>query len=86
MDIKYDEKGRILSCSTVKKVERGKNILKVPEKALPEDFLATFALGKYRVSKGKIVENKNFIPPDEDAEISFLELAPGIPQKPKKKT
>lgn len=67
MVIQYDEKGRIFSCNADKfeaKLKPGKLIIKVPDHGLPEDFQATFALGKYLVRKGIIIENKKFVPPE----------------------
>jgi hypothetical protein len=71
MEIKYDKKGRILSCSRLKGIERGKQIIELADNDLPEDFFARFAFGKYIVKKGKIVENPEFIPP-EPAKSSLL--------------
>jgi hypothetical protein len=60
MEIKYDNKGRILACSVLAGKENGK-VLKISESKLPRDFLATFALGKYLVKNKKIVANKDSI-------------------------
>jgi hypothetical protein len=64
MVIKYDKTGHILSCHADEIMVKGKNTLRVSDKTLPEDFLTMFALGKYFVRKGKIVENKKYRPPE----------------------
>jgi len=52
--IKYSDMGDILSVSSREGIERGKNIL--PVEKIRDDFLATFALGRYTVIGGKLVE------------------------------
>jgi hypothetical protein len=67
MIIRYDDKGRVLSCtvdSWAADGHAGDRVLRVADDELPEDFLATFALGKYVVRRQKVVENKDFAPPD----------------------
>lgn len=58
MNIRYDDKGNILAAGTADEINVGQ-ILSVSN--VPEDFLTTFARGKYIVQNGEIVENPNFI-------------------------
>ena len=85
MVIKYDKKGRILSCSTEERKASGKYILEVSDETLPEDFLEMFALGKYYVRKNKIAENKKFKRPAA-TEMPFVQLTNEVVQKTKKRS
>lgn len=59
MDLKFDKNtGRILSCIVSGKLPPSEEVLSLAEEELPEDFMATFPLGKYLVKNGEIVENK----------------------------
>ena len=62
MIIYLDKKERILSCGGPGIQRKGQTIIDVPDKSIPKDFLATFALGKYTIRKEKIIENKSFKP------------------------
>jgi hypothetical protein len=83
MEIKFDNKGRIVSCSIKEKEKKGKYILNIQEDKLPADFLATFALGKYFVHNGKIVKNKKFRLP-KMAELPFSNFLTETQKKPRK--
>lgn len=66
MDIKFDKKtGRILSCTVEGKIRKAGDVLRIADDALPDDFMATFAQGKYLVQKGKIVKNKAYRKPKD---------------------
>jgi hypothetical protein len=64
MKITYGADGRILSCSVDEAEIEHERVLQVPEDQLPDDFLSTFALGKYHVEDGELVENPDFVPPE----------------------
>jgi hypothetical protein len=75
MILRYDDDGRILSCSAESLGKpagrrRNEHLLEVPDDELPKDFLVTFALGGYLVRKGKVVRSrktasaKGGLPPD----------------------
>jgi hypothetical protein len=87
MQISYDDEGRILAVSPLEGVLTGDNILSIPDDKAPEDLLATFALGRYIVRKGKLEQAKNAPePPDDDPMATLSELFPAAParRRPKK--
>ena len=87
MNIYYDEHGTILEVTGVD-VERADEHISVPDAKLPEDLLATFALGKYRVRNGKLSPNRSFAEPDDRLIASILPegllqtAAPGSADQP----
>lgn len=68
--IKYRDNGDILSVSSREGIERGENILSVA--AIPDDFLTTFALGKYAIQEGNIAEKTPFSLPKLPAQDCFF--------------
>jgi hypothetical protein len=83
MIIRYIEDGRILSCAQEfpgtepDPASSGTEpVLHIPEEKLPEDFLRTFAAGKYLVRKGKVVKNRAYKPPEP---VNIEDLLPSIP-------
>jgi hypothetical protein len=83
MIIRYDEDGRILSCAQEfpgtepdLASSAAERVLHIPDQELPEDFLRTFAAGKYLVRKGKVVKNRAYKPPES---VNIEDLLPSIP-------
>lgn len=68
--IKYRDNGDILSVSNRAGIEREPNILSVNE--IPNDFLATFALGKYTITEGRIDIRTPFPLPKLPAQDCFF--------------
>ncbi len=73
MNVKFDQNGRILACGIAGQLPDVDNVIKVDDKDLPQDFLQTFAMGKYRVDRKekRLVENKKFKMPER----------PGLPEE-----
>ncbi len=68
--IKYRDNGDILSVSSKEGIEQGKNILAVA--VIPDDFLATFALGKYTITEGRIDDKTPISLPKLPAQDCFF--------------
>lgn len=84
MNIKFDERGGIISCGNPSQIPAAENVIEVDDKVLPQDFLRTFALGKYIVDpkKKKLVENKKFKMPERpQSPDELMLLLPGKTQK-----
>lgn len=71
MNIYYDDDGTILDVSDIQ-VERPEAHISVPDNKMPDDLVATFALGKYRVRNGKLSPNRSFTGPDDHLITSLL--------------
>lgn len=81
MKIQYDDEGRI-RCAAADDTQLTGNTLIVPAEELPEDFLSTFALGKYRVEGGRIVQVSGFRRPRR--RLDFVPARPGAGSGTKK--
>ncbi|MBW2635957.1 MAG: hypothetical protein JRC86_00270 [Deltaproteobacteria bacterium] len=66
MNIKFEQNGRILACGIAEQIPAADNVIVIDDKDIADDFLRTFALGKYRVDpqKKKLVEKKDFKMPE----------------------
>jgi len=86
MNIRFNEDGKILACGIPGQIPDSTNVITVADKDIPEDFLRTFALGKYCVDpqKKKLVENKQFKMPERPSMPE--ELTPPLPSKTRKTT
>lgn len=73
MNIKFDGNGKIVAGGIPDQVPASDNVIEVDDKDLPQDFLQTFALGKYKVDlkKKRLVENKKF----------KMSKRPGLPEE-----
>jgi hypothetical protein len=82
MVIRYAEDGRIVSCTaddweTEEAASEDEQVLRIHDEELPEDFVRTFAAGKYLVRKGKVVKNRAYQPPEPVDVEDPLPFLPG---------
>lgn len=71
MQVKYDSKGRVLSCGAGEFPGRGQKVVEIPDDDLPDDFLARFAVGKYVIRDGQLTRNPEFTPEDTSRREPF---------------
>lgn len=53
MNIRFEKNGQILACGIPEQVQAADNVIVIDNNDIPDDFLLTFALGKYSVDTQK---------------------------------
>lgn len=71
MKIYFDEDGSILEVAR-SHLERPGKFIEVDDRKVPDDLLTTFALGKYRVAKGKLAVKRSFEAEEESPVAAFF--------------